>query len=257
MLRQRGFSLIELVIIIVVMGVLMAGTAVYITNSVSAYSAVARRDQLTSMGRLTVERVVRDLRTALPNSVRVSNNCIEFLPVISGSAYLTLPVDSSGTTFTAADFVLPTYADTKHVVVYPYNQTSLYAQSNPGPIAPFSSKAGSPTATVTLGSSYRFERHAPYRRFFIVKNPTSYCVVGTSLNRYRNYSISPTQSTPPSVTAELVAEDIQTNDGSVINPFQYTPGTLQRNAIVALDFRFLIDGEWIRLTHEVQIRNVL
>jgi MSHA biogenesis protein MshO len=257
MRRQRGFNLIELVVIIVVIGALMAGTAAYITNSVTAYNAVARRDQLTSLGRVTIERIVRDLRTALPNSVRVSNNCIEFLPILSGSTYLSLPVDSAGTSFTAADFTLPAYSGAAYVVVYPYNQTPLYAQSNPGSLVTFSAKAGTPISTVTLGSSFRFAHHAPHRRFYVVNAPISYCVLGTNLNRYRGYSLSAAQATPPSASAELVAENIQLNDSGVVVPFRYTPGTLQRNAIVALDFRFLIDGEWIRLSHEVQVRNVL
>ena len=257
MRRPRGFTLIELVVIIVVIGILMAGTVVYITNSVTAYSAVARRDQMTSLGRVTVERIVRDLRSALPNSIRVANNCIEFLPILSGSTYLTLPVDSAATSFTTADFTLPTYSGSAYVVVYPYNQTALYAQNNPGAIVAFTSKSGTPTSTITLGSSFRFVHHAPHRRFYIVNAPTSYCVVGNNLNRYRGYSISAIQATPPSASAELVAQNIQLNDGGVVLPFRYTPGTLQRNAIVALDFRFLIDGEWIKLSHEVQVRNVL
>ena len=257
MLRQRGFNLIELVVIIVVIGALMAGTAVYITNSITAYTAVARRDQLTSLGRVTVERVVRDLRTALPNSVRVANNCIEFLPILSGSSYLTLPVDTVASSFTAADFTLPAYTGNAFVVVYPYNPTALYAMSNPGPIATFVSKTAAPTTTINLSGNYQFERHSPYRRFYVVNTPISYCVVGNNLNRYRGYAISAAQNTPPGSTAELVAEDIQTNDAGVVVPFRYTPGTLQRNAIVALDFRFLIDGEWIRLNHEVQVRNAL
>ena len=55
-----------------------------------------------------------------------------------------------------------------------------------------------------------------------------------------------------------MAQDIQTVDGATsVTPFTYTPGTLRRNAIVSMDFRFLINDEWIRLTHEVQLRNVL
>lgn len=253
----KGFTLVEMVVTIVVLGVIMAGSAVYITNSTIAYNDVAQREQLTSVGRLTIERVVRELRNALPNSVRISNNCIEFLPIIGSSVYLTLPTDSPGNGFTAPAFNLNSASGTRYVVVYPYSQGALYSGGNPGPRAVFSSVAGSPTATVSLAAAHRFNRHAPQRRFFIVDSPTSFCIEGTNLNRYRGYSISAAQAAPPSATAELVAENIFLNDGGAVTPFTYTPGTLRRSGIVALDFRFAIDGEWIRLFHEVQIRNAL
>lgn len=254
--NQNGFSLIELVVVITVLGILMAGTAIYITNSMIAYTDVARRDQLTSLGRTTIERVVREIRTALPNSIRVQNNCIEFFPVKTGSVYLTLPTDAASTTFTAVEFTPPT--GTSYVVVYPYNTTALYASANPGTLAQLASVAGSPTATVTLSAAHRFAQHAPQRRFYIVSSPVSFCVVGTQLFRYNGYGINATQSSPPASGGALLADDIQTSDGaSAVTPFTHTPGTLIRNAIVELDFRFLIGGEWIRLSHEVQIRNVL
>jgi len=257
MLKQYGFTLVEMVVTIVVLGVIMSGTAIYITNSTIAYNDVAQRDQLTSLGRVTVERVTRQIRNALPNSIRVSNNCIEFLPIIGSSVYLSLPTDSPASNFTAAAFTLTPANGTPYVIVYPFSQAALYAGANPGPRAQFTSVAGSPTATVTLTGTHRFVQHAPHRRFYIVDSPTSLCVVGTNLVRYRGYAISAAQNAPPSATAELLAENIQINDGGAVTPFAYTPGTLRRNGIVAMDFRFLIDGEWIRLFHEVQVRNVL
>lgn len=254
--QQQGFNLIELIVVIAVLGILMAGTAVYITNSMTAYTDVARRDQLTSLGRVTIERVARALRTALPNSIRVQNNCIEFFPVKTGSVYLSLPTDVASNSFSATSFTPP--AGTSYVVVYPYNVTALYAQTNPGPIAQFSSSAGTPTATVTLSAAHRFAQHAPQRRFYLAGNPVSFCIVGTNLYRYNGYGINAAQSAPPGSGAALVAQGIQTLDGATtVTPFTYTPGNLIRNAIVSLDFRFLLDGEWIRLSHEVQIRNVL
>jgi MSHA biogenesis protein MshO len=255
--KQSGFTLIELVITIVVLGVLMAGTAAYITNSTVAYTNVAQRDQLTSLGRVTIERVTRDLRQALPNSIRIQNNCIEFFPVKAGSVYFDLPTGAPASSFTAMSFSIPTGSNIKHVVVYPYNATALYAQANPGPLAGFASAAGAPTATVTLSANHQFAQPAPHRRFYLVEDPVSYCIVGTNLNRYENYGVSASQATPPSGTAQLMAENIQTSDGGAVTPFTYIPGTLQRNGLVTLDFRFLIDGEWIRLSHEVQVRNVL
>jgi len=255
--KSRGFTLIEMVITIVVLGVLMAGTATYITNSTIAYTNIAQRDQLTTLGRITVEQVTRELRHALPNSIRIQNNCIEFFPVKAGSVYLDLPVSSADTSFTAMNFSIPAGSNIEHVIVYPYNVTTLYSASNPGLRAGFTSATGSPTATITLSSNYRFALHAPHRRFYLAEDPVSYCIVGTNLNRYENYGVSGGQSAPPGGTAQLMAENIQTNDGGAVTPFTYTPGSLQRSAIITLDFRFLINNEWIRLSHEVQIRNVL
>jgi len=255
--KQTGFSLVEMVVTIVVLGVIMAGTITYISDSTIAYTNVAQREQLASLGRATIERVTRELRSALPNSMRVQNNCIEFFPVKAGSVYLTLPVTAPASSFTAVGFSIPAGANIQHVIVYPYNQTSLYAQNNPGPIAGYSNSNSAPTTTVTLSNSYQFELHAPYQRFYLAENPVSYCVVGTNLNRYDSYGVSASQNAPPGGSAQLVAENIQINDGGAVTPFTYTAGSLQRNGIVTLDFRFLIDGEWNRLSHEVHVRNVL
>jgi MSHA biogenesis protein MshO len=257
--KQQGFTLIELIITITVISILMAGTLAYISNSMTAYTATARRDQLTSLGRIAVEKVARELRGALPNSLRVSNNCIEFFPSVGGSSYLSLPVDTSASSFTAVDFSLSSYTGTAYVVVYPYNTTALYAVGDPGPLATYASKAGNPTTTVTLNAAHQFARQAPQRRFYVVSAPVSFCVVGTDLMRYSNYGIHAAQSAPPSGgTNTLIAQNMQTVDsGTTVTPFTYSPGTLRRSGVVTLDFRFLIDGEWIRLAHEVHIQNVL
>ena len=256
--HNKGFTLIEMVVVIVVIGVIMSGTAVYITNGVRAYTNTANRDQLTSLGRITVERVARELRTALPNSIRVSNNCIEFFPIQGGSVYLNLPVTNAATSFNAVSVTTPSGFGTLYIVVYPYNSATLYSLSNPGAIAQLTSISGAPTATVTLANAHRFITHAPQRRFFIVSSPVSFCLVGTSLYRYSGYTISNSQTAPPNTGAALLAENIQTTDNATtVVPFTYAPGTLQRNGIVTLDFRFLQDGDWIRLSHEVQVRNVL
>ena len=68
--------------------------AIYISNSATAYTDTVNRDQLSSLGRASIERVTRELRSALPNSIRVQNNCVEFFPVQIGSSYFSLPVDA-------------------------------------------------------------------------------------------------------------------------------------------------------------------
>lgn len=254
--KQRGFNLIELIVVIAVLGIVSAGTASYITDSVRAYDATARRAQLANLGRLTIERVARELRSAVPTSVRVSNDCVEFFPVKAGSVYFDLPTAVPGTAFSAAAFDVPS-GGPFYIAVYPLDITALYAQANPGPLARFATASGSPTATVSLAASHRFSRHAPQRRFFLLGEPVSFCVVGSALYRYSGYGVNAAQATPPA-GGTLVAEDIQLNDGGIsIDPFEFTPGTLRRNAVVQLDFRFARYNEWVRLAHEVQLRNVL
>lgn len=257
--KPKGFTLIEMVVTITVLAIVMAGTLVYITNSMTAYTATVRRDKLTSLGRTAVEQVAQDLRGALPNSLRVSNHCIEFFPTLGGSRYLTLPLAIAATTFTAVDFTTDSYSGNAYVAVYPYNTANLYAAADPGPLAAYSSKSGNPTATITLTAAHEFSHQAPYRRFYLVGEPVSYCVVGTDLMRYSQYGINPVQTTPPTTgSSVLMAQHIQISDsGNTVTPFTYSPGTLQRSGVVTLDFRFLIDGEWIRLAHEVHIHNVL
>lgn len=258
MKQQRGFNLIELIVVIAVLGIIMAGTASYITQSMTAYTDTVRREELANVGRATIERIARELRTALPNSIRLSNNCLEFQPVVTGSAYLTVPLDIASNSMNVAAFTLPAGGGNRYVVVYPYNTGALYTISNPGPIVGFTSVSGAPTATVTFSAAHRFSLASPYQRFFIVGDPVSFCVVGTELRRYSGYGLNTVQTAPPGSGTALLAENIQTVDNSAtVIPFTYSPGTLKRNALVDLDLRYFIDGEWIRLSHEVQIRNVL
>lgn len=255
---QRGFNLIELIVVITVLGIIMGGTASYITSGVTAYSDTVRRTDLANIGRATTERLARELRTALPNSVRVSNNCLELLPIQAGSAYLTLPVDIASNSFTAAAFSLPAASGNRYVVVYPYTTNSLYSTTSLSAMAVLGNVSGSPTATVTLGNAHRFTHHAPQQRFFIVGEPVSFCVIGTQLLRYSGYGMNTAQATPPGSGIALLADNIQLSDSNItVTPFTYTPGTLRRNAIVTLDLRFMVDNEWIRMNHEVQIRNVM
>ena len=95
--RARGFTLIELVVVITVMGILSIGAVSFITDASDGYANTVRRTELGSTMRLAAERVTRELRNALPNSVRVSGNCLEFIPVEGGSTYLNLPVSIAST----------------------------------------------------------------------------------------------------------------------------------------------------------------
>lgn len=260
--RQPGFTLVELIVVIVVLGAITAGTATYIVRSMEAYSDTVRRDQLTSGARIAVEKMTRELRNALPNSVRVDNDsgtthCIEFFPVESGSSYESVPRTAANISFAAIAYAAP--QTPAYVAVYPHATQPLYTNNNPGPLAGYDPDNSEPAnGVVYLDNNHRFTHDSPRKRFFLAGEPVSYCVSSDGkLQRYRGYGINSNQDVPPGVTGALLAENIQLTDGgNAVTPFTYTAGSLQRNAVVTLDLRFMEDGEWVRLLHEVQIRNV-
>ncbi|GAB6057784.1 prepilin-type N-terminal cleavage/methylation domain-containing protein [Desulfonatronum parangueonense] len=88
---QKGFTLVELIVVIVVSGILAVGTSIFIMQAVRGYVDVAGRDDLATNGRIAIERMTREIRDALPNSIRIENGsnfiCIEFLPIIDAGLY--------------------------------------------------------------------------------------------------------------------------------------------------------------------------
>ena len=88
---QRGFTLVELIMVIVIMGVIAGMITVFMKSPIDAYFASGRRAALTDIADTTVRRIARDLHRSLPNSVRVKTgaNCIEFIPTKVGGRYRT------------------------------------------------------------------------------------------------------------------------------------------------------------------------
>ena len=91
---QRGFTLVELIMVIVIMGVVGSMMSVFIKSPIDAYFASARRAEMTDVADTTMRRMSRDLKTAVPNTVRTpactvpdSCQCIEFIPSKTGGRY--------------------------------------------------------------------------------------------------------------------------------------------------------------------------
>ena len=88
---QSGFTLVEMIIVMVITGIIGGMVAIFITAPVQQYTDSARRAELTDIADTAVQRVLRDIRTAVPNSVRqpaaCTPNCVEFLPTKAGGRY--------------------------------------------------------------------------------------------------------------------------------------------------------------------------
>jgi MSHA biogenesis protein MshO len=94
----RGFTLVEMIVVIVLMGIIGGMVAIFIKAPVQGYVDSARRAELTDIADTALRRLARDIRTAVPNSVRIANcgttQCVEFLPTKAGGRYRALPATS-------------------------------------------------------------------------------------------------------------------------------------------------------------------
>ncbi len=86
--HQRGFTLIELIMVIMIMGLIGGVMVGFMIGPIDAYFASSRRAALTDTADTAVRRMARDIRKALPNSIRIPNSqCLEFIPTKTGGRY--------------------------------------------------------------------------------------------------------------------------------------------------------------------------
>lgn len=259
MQRGSGFTLVELVVVIAVMGILSVGAVAFITDASDGYASTVRRTELGSTMRLAVERMTRELRNALPNSARVSGNCLEFIPVDAGSSYLNLPVSIASARFDVVPPIDASLAGAR-IAVFPDSTTAVYSFGDPGVISPptnFAPPDANNVVRATMTATHRFPVESPDRRFYLLRAPVSYCVDQNRLWRYQNYGFQSAQPTiaalPTSMPGRgLIGEDLVASAA----PFTLASATLTRNAQVSIDLEFQDGADSLRIHHLVQLRNV-
>jgi len=269
---NKGFTIIEMVIAITILGIIGGLSALIIDRTVDGYDATARRAKLHSGVRLAVDRIAREARHALPNSVCTydGSNCnnsadrFYFLKTIDAGEYQTAtgnyssgnaraPLPISPTTATSFD-VLSTDSLTASaadwVVVYNTNNTDIYSGTTKRKqISSITLKDVDGTnnvAVVNFSSSISFPTHSPSRRVQIIENnATLFYLSGTDL--YRATSTFSAPNTP--VGEKLLLENV-----TALN-FSYVPGTQQRASVLTIDLTITVKGEAVRIIHEAHIQN--
>jgi MSHA biogenesis protein MshO len=257
-------TLIELVIVITITGVIAVGMAVFIARPIEAYVDAARRAELTDIADTALRRMTRDLRTALPNSIRIATvagvTYLEFLQTSGGGRYRGEPDSGGGgdildfsTPDASFDVIgaLPPLAAGDSIVVYNLAASGAVANAYSGDNrAGYASSAGS---TITLAAAKQFPFASPGRRFQVVQHAVTYACDPASreLRRYWGYGILAAQPTPPATPNNaLLATDV-TACG-----FLYTAASGGRTGAVTLNLSIERDGEPIRLYQQVHVNNV-
>lgn len=84
---SAGFTLVEIVMVMVIIGIIAGMVAVFIAKPVQGYMDTVRRAELTDAADVALRRISRDVRLALPNSLRTTTGGIEFIMTKAGGRY--------------------------------------------------------------------------------------------------------------------------------------------------------------------------
>jgi MSHA biogenesis protein MshO len=277
MTRPLGFTLIELIVVMLLIGIVGAGATVFITGPVAGYVDTNRRAQVADTADVALRRVARDLRQALPNSVRVGggNRYLEYIPTSGGARYLAASPDFLDFTASDASFDYTggsLASATGFVVVFNTGQRSAVSCATaPGGADAYEGCNRTAITAVTASNvsmtSIRFPFASPGNRFHLVPatGPVTLACegVGTTagngtgtLRIYSNYDIgtgdwgSAAPAAAPGGTSSLLAEGISACE------FVSTPGVSTTNGLVTLRIALTRQSESVTLHSQVHVDNV-
>lgn len=263
---SAGFTLLELIVVITITAIIAAVVAVFIRAPVDSYVDSARRAALSDTADTALRRMARDLRLALPNSVRVSGSAVEFLQTRTGGRYRAegdggaTPADvlDFATADTAFD-VLGTLSNTPVagdlVVVYNLgiSGSDAYADDNTAQVT------GVTGSTISIAAK-RFPYESPASRFHVVSGPVSYVCSGAglvngngtgTLRLHWGYAKTAAQNVPPAGGGSaLLAQHVSACG------FVYQQGVTARSGLVSMQLQITEGGESVSLYHEVHVPNV-
>jgi MSHA biogenesis protein MshO len=268
--NQSGFSLVELILVIVITGILASMTASVLELPIRAYVDSARRATLTDSAESALRRMQRDIRRALPNSIRISpdQTTLELIHLVDGGRYRAIadntasPPTGDILNFNIADTAFDILGglsnlakvtvNSDRVVVYPLNSVgnNPYAGDNTSVIT-------TATANRLTFNAFQFPLRSPNQRFFIIDTPITYRCNTTAtapsdktLLRYANYPIQSTHPLPPLVTPAVQANHL------AACTFSYNSGSSTRSAVVTIALTLTDDaGESVNLIHQVHVDN--
>jgi len=284
MTTQRGFTLIEMVIVIVITGIIAAVVAVFMRGPVQGYLDSTARADLTDAADIALRRMARDLRLALPNSIRVSgnnvggNNYVEFLLTSTGGRYLatgestdptvsplvfggsaTSACTSTNCKFTvlAPTLMSQTIAVNDSIVVYnlgPTNATAdAYSGGNRATVSQYDSASGLVTLSSNPFAMQNPTQESPGNRFQVVQSPVTYGCDNNLLTRYWGYPITLAQIAPPTTGVFRSAVLAQGVTGCI---FSYSKASNISKGLISLKITMKnSNNESITLTQQVHVDN--
>lgn len=270
--KNRGFTLIEMITVIVLLGIMAGILTPFIAKALQAYTHSKARAMLVAKGRLALERLAREVHQAVPNSLSVlsAGTGIEFARSRAGGRYVER-FDSFGTEFSRINRRFRKNANLTNLYIV---GTGLSFSANDvlviGNTSPADLQAGNTAAAIsgitatTLAmdgtvagqilsfTGQQFTVESPGKHFSIVDQTVEVGLTGNTLRWF-----TATGLTNYNGAANWSSSDPVLTDGVSAVTFAYAPGTPQSTGVLRVDLQITeaSTGETIRLYREIHVRN--
>jgi len=282
--RERGFTLVELIVVIVLIGIIGGVLVLQLLPAIRSYLLVGQRAALTNQADTALRKIVGEVRSAVPNSLRLgSSTCMELVPTKDGGRYRMGPDTQNNNA--PGDFLDDTEARSRFdvltgsvnapvpgdaIVIGNQNTGDVYGQVNVGIV----NASGAPTNAATGVSSITLD--APIQvppgydggRFVVVpkdEKVVTYLCLGAQMNtdtstgagklyRLADSAFHPDPTCPAAAPAgaALVADKVS-HCAFIYSPNQ---GATQESGFIQLQLTLSDKGESVPLTIGAHVDNV-
>jgi len=265
------------------LGIVSVGVTGFLKLGSEMFVDVKNRSEIVATARFSMERLNRELRSALPSSVLTNPSagfspsaiqCIQYVPIVTTAHYLEIPTSDANESasniisvieFESNGLVFDGNNDFQ-VAVYPLNDTDVYDASEnkvqllEGVTIDESKAIGaSKQWDLNFSNNVLFETDSPTERLYFISNRVSYCVKADQLKRF--VGNNPLDDSNPSTFFDhdsngvLMATDVLFDNTQGEYPFRVSEATQYRNATALIKLIFNRNGEFVVFNNEVHIPN--
>ncbi|WP_278386446.1 PulJ/GspJ family protein [Stutzerimonas kunmingensis] len=273
---ERGFTLVELIMVIALAGIVAVMITSVLSRPLQGFADQSRRAELTDLAAMALNRMARDIRLAVPNSVKNEEGCLpgncttlEFLqiseagryrgnqserfdpPRCPGSGDCLIPVLSPPLDIKKAKWMV-IYNTNKEVwsppssagqaVITPSDAEVILGDCPPG------DDAGLQCLELKEAGEFSFKSPSPAHRFYLSDGAIRYRCGADGSGAYKLY--------------RAVSEDLKTYSGesTVVDSvtrcsLSYETSINTRNGLVTLHLSLTKGGETVSLLQQVHVDN--
>jgi len=282
---QAGFTLIEIIMVIVITGIIGGMVAMFLQAPIQQYMDISRRTELTNIADTAFYKMASDISIAVPNSARVagcgSTPCVEFLPAKDAGRYRADATGSTSLCAAAGDDLDFASADTCFEIVGPsINFVSgdyivigstqsggapAYSTATTGVLRAYTGAAGLQSHVTFTATQFPLFAQLDSQRFDVVdatQQAVTFSCEGTlgidargdgqaSLVKHWSYGFNATQVAPASLggSRAILADKVSAC------AIDYD-ATNQRFGLVGVSLTLTSGGESVTLYNEIHVNNV-